>query len=93
MCTPDVAKALNPITAAVTGAVSGLFGSMQQPATPAPTAGAAPESQAAKAPDEGAMRRAAAALAGPSVQSTMLTGPGGVSPSLLNIGKTTLLGG
>lgn len=47
----------------------------------------------AKTPDVAAMM-AANALAGASGQSgTMLTGPGGVDPSLLTLGKSTLLGG
>ena len=47
----------------------------------------------AKTPDVAAMM-AANALAGSSGQSgTMLTGPGGVDPSLLTLGKSTLLGG
>lgn len=29
----------------------------------------------------------------PGVASTFLTGPGGIDPSLLNLGKSTLLGG
>ena len=47
----------------------------------------------AKTPDVAAMM-AANALAGSSGQSgTMLTGPGGVDPSMLTLGKSTLLGG
>lgn len=47
----------------------------------------------AKAPDVNAELSAAqqAAKGGPG--STMLTGPGGVDPSTLTLGKSTLLGG
>ena len=38
----------------------------------------------------GILRRAAAA--GPGLSSTMLTGSGGVNPTALTLGKTTLLG-
>jgi hypothetical protein len=50
--------------------------------------------QAAKAPDVEPLKRknqSAAAAFGPA--STFLTGAGGVDPSSLNLGKTTLLGG
>jgi hypothetical protein len=53
--------------------------------------------QASKAPDAG---NTAAMLAGagqangtPGVAQTFLNGPGGIDPSLLKLGKTTLLGG
>lgn len=47
----------------------------------------------AKAPDVNALLAAAqeAAKGGPS--STMLTGPSGIDPSALTLGKSTLLGG
>ena len=61
----------------------------QQPA-------ATPQGQAARAPDYNAMqsrnqqRESAGPMAGPS--STFLTGPAGVDPTKLKLGRTTLLG-
>lgn len=56
-----------------------------------------PAPQASKTPDANAV---AGSLAGtgqaggaPGVAQTFLTGPGGIDPSLLQLGKTTLLGG
>jgi len=55
-----------------------------------------PPAQAAKQPDQAALRSAATsrvgAPSGGGTSSTMLTGSEGVSPSLLSIGKNTLLG-
>lgn len=62
---------------------------LAQPAT-------APQGQAARAPDYNAMqsrnqqRESAGPMAGPS--STFLTGPAGVDPTKLKLGRTTLLG-
>jgi hypothetical protein len=60
---------------------------VQLPATP----------QAGKVPDANAdlTKNAGVGQAGgsPGVAQTFLTGPGGVDPSLLNLGKSTLLGG
>jgi hypothetical protein len=64
-----------------------------QPSAPPPT-------QSSKLPDQSAMRRAlqvlaaGASSAGLNVgkNNTMLTGPGGVSPNLLSLGRNTLLG-
>lgn len=60
---------------------------VQLPATP----------QASKVPDANAdlTKNTGTGQAGgsPGVAQTFLTGPGGVDPSLLNLGKTTLLGG
>jgi hypothetical protein len=55
-----------------------------------------PELQAPKTPDQAALRpgggaQATGAAMG-SAGSTLLTGGGGVSPSLLSLGKNTLLG-
>lgn len=47
----------------------------------------------AKAPDTGALMAANEAAAKGGAGSTMLTGVGGVDPSLLTLGKNTLLGG
>lgn len=62
------------------------------PVTPAASVAAPPQSQASRQPDQSAARSAGARMAG-GTSSTMLTGPGGVQPNLLNIGKNTLLGG
>lgn len=67
----------------------------QQQAVQAPTVQAPPESQAAKTPDQAAMRASAAANGGPTpgaAASTLLTGQDGVPNALLNLGKNTLLG-
>jgi hypothetical protein len=56
-----------------------------------------PQAQAAQAPDEQA-RRASQKASGPmgpataAAGGTMLTGPGGVTNDLLNLGKNSLLG-
>lgn len=88
--------------AAVVGAVGSIQSASaakkQQGAVPAiQPAVEPPQPQAAKNPDVDPLKRknagaaAVGPLAGPS--STMLTGVGGVDPSSLNLGKTTLLGG
>lgn len=46
-----------------------------------------------KKPDSGALLSANVAGGKGGQASTMLTGPAGVDPSLLQLGKTTLLGG
>ncbi len=98
----------SPVAAAVGLVGSSLFGGKQeQPAMPAapvlpPQAQAAPvlppQAQAAQAPDEQA-RRASQRSAGPvgpaggaAASGTMLTGPGGITNDLLNLGKNSLLG-
>ena len=57
----------------------------------------APPPQAAKTPDAAGVRNSLAGSAqgggGPTVAQTFLTGTGGVDPSLLQLGKNTLLGG
>jgi type II secretory pathway pseudopilin PulG len=45
-----------------------------------------------KTPDITAILRRAAAMGSNGLSSTMLTGPGGVAPSNLTLGKTSLLG-
>lgn len=68
------------------------FGST--PTIPAPEP-AKPPPQEAKAPDYQAVKkRVEGAVKGPGVGvgSTMLTGPAGIDPGLLNLGKTKLLG-
>lgn len=44
-----------------------------------------------RVPDQAALRAGAAAMQGPG-SATMLTGPGGVAPNLLSVGKNSLLG-
>lgn len=46
-----------------------------------------------KAPDTGALLTAAQQMGAGGIGSTMLTGPGGVDPNALSLGKNTLLGG
>ena len=59
--------------------------------------GAIPPPQASKAPTASTVinGQVGAGQAGgsPGVAQTFLTGPGGIDPSLLKLGKTTLLGG
>lgn len=60
----------------------------------APAAAAAPVGQAAQQPDQAALRGAAGTgnAGAASAGSTLLTGGKGVAPSLLTLGKNTLLG-
>lgn len=48
--------------------------------------------QASKTPDRPAMSAANAAMGAKGNSGTFLTGPSGVDPSTLNLGKNTLLG-
>lgn len=81
-------------------AVVGYVASSQinAPKTP-PLEGAVqpPKEQGEKAPDAGAVRaqQTGTGQAGgsPGVAQTFLTGSGGIDPSLLQLGKSTLLGG
>lgn len=85
---------------AAVAAVAGYVVASQtnKPKTP-PLEGAVeqPASQAAKMPDAGSVRaqQTGTQQAGgsPGVAQTFLTGSGGIDPSLLQLGKTTLLGG
>jgi hypothetical protein len=63
-------------------------GTPQMPEMPEP--GKPP--QAARQPNQQARRSAAAMAGGGRGSSTQITGAGGVSPSLLNIGRGSLLG-
>ncbi len=81
------------------GAVKGLqkvLGALapKVPETPPVQAPEAPpQSQAAQMPDQQLVRkRLQAAMLGAGPLSTMLTGPRGVAPGTLNLGKSTLLG-
>lgn len=55
-----------------------------------------PESQAAKAPTSTSIQQGVLGIGqaggAPGAASTLLTGPGGIDPSKLNLGKNTLLG-
>lgn len=88
------------ITAYVAAGMVGAFIGSQTGKSKTPamqSAVAPPASQAAKAPDASSVAagQAGAGQAGgaPGVAQTFLTGPGGIDPSLLNLGKTSLLGG
>lgn len=84
------------IASLVLGGVSAM-GSMSKDSPSQPTAPAieAPP-QAAKAPDQPALKRknAATALTGPmsGAAGTMLTGPSGIADNMLNLGKNDKLG-
>lgn len=85
-----------PITTAIAMAAVGAALAPKPPKIPdAPTP--PPPPQAAKAPDLGVIQKqlAGAGQAGgaPGIGQTMLTGPGGVNPGQLTLGKNTLLGG
>lgn len=86
------------IVAAVVGGLA--LGTMmnKSPSIQAPQAPSAPPTpQAAQTPQAGdALKQVQGqgqAGGSPGVASTFLTGAGGVDPSQLNLGKTTLLGG
>lgn len=87
---------ISSIFEGVSDVVSSVFGMGAQPEQPAiPPAPVMP--QAAQAPDEQARRasQTAAKTAGaatPAAAGTMLTGPGGITNDLLNLGKNSLLG-
>lgn len=84
------------IGTAVVGLAASAAMAPKAPNMPAPgDATPAPQSQAAKMPDQSAVRRQGAGGgtgAAPAAASTMLTGPGGVAPGALSLGKSTLLG-
>lgn len=81
MCTPDIAAATYS------------YVQDNKPPDPGPPPPPGPGSQDASNPDLAGLRKAAkAAAAAATGQSTMLTGAAGVSPSLLALGKNTLLG-
>lgn len=74
---------------AVTGTKAMMKGAEAAPAAPAPQAAAA-AAQPTKAPSRPASG-GGAGMAG-ALPGAMLTGPGGITPSSLNLGKNTLLG-
>lgn len=83
------------LSAAAAAAVVGAGLSIWANKNNKPKIPAAP--QAAQVPDANTdiTNNAGSAQAGgsPGVAQTFLTGPGGIDPSLLNLGKATLLGG
>ena len=88
LSTASHAAGLGALQALVAPPVPAAAGTTEGPAAAGTTT---PEAKAAKnrAPDQAALRAGAAAMGG---SSTMLTGPGGVAPSLLSVGKNSLLG-
>lgn len=86
------------IESIVGAVVSGLVSSLMKPEAPqaakAPEVAAAPEKQADKTPEADVFRKKNAAAAGAEGPgSTLLAGSGGVSDSMLTLGKqNTLLG-
>jgi hypothetical protein len=84
--------------AAMAGMVGGqLLGGRQQSQPQTQAATPPPQTQDAKAPDQATVRAnnmgTGQAGGSPGVAQTMLTGPGGIDPKLLKLGKNTLLGG
>lgn len=70
--------------------LSAYAGSKNKPNIPAtPQAGKVPDANTDLSKEAGTGQ----AGGNPGVAQTFLTGPGGVDPSLLNLGKSTLLGG
>jgi len=95
----SIFRGVSDVISAVVDPVAGLLGGspeQQQPQAPAAPV-LPPQAQAAQAPDEQARRasqRAARPTGAPATvgAETMLTGPGGVTKDLLNLGKNSLLG-
>lgn len=87
MCDPVTA------TVAVVGAATAIATKPKMPQIPEPEK--IQQAQQAKRPtDQRTGPRAGTTQQGgmPSPQSTLLTGPGGVDPSMLQLGRSTLLG-
>lgn len=77
--------------AAVAGAGAAIYSAANQKqpkVTPPPQASQTPTPQGQLA----AMKGLGATGGAPGVASTFLTGSGGIDPSMLNLGKSTLLG-
>lgn len=70
---------------------SALFSPAQPSITPPPPP--EPPKQTEKAPDAAGVRAKNKNAMASGMSSTMLTGPGGIDPTSLSIGKNTLLGG
>ena len=84
MCDPVTA------TVAVVGAATAMSSKPKMPAMPDPVQ---PAQQAKRPTDQRTGPRAGTQQGGmPAPQSTLLTGPGGVDPGMLQLGKSTLLG-
>lgn len=79
--------------AAVAGVGGMALGKMMTPKMPSIPEPAKPP-QASRAPDRQAIRTSNAGNAGmvSSGSSTMLTGPSGIDPAMLNLGRNSLLG-
>lgn len=81
--------------AAGTAAAASVYSATQTPDIPKPAA-PTPLAQSAQVPDAakvgGDMSGTGQAGGSPGVAQTMLTGPGGVDPNTLSLGKNTLLG-
>lgn len=93
----SIFKGIGDVVSAVVSPIMGAV--MPQADAPPPPAAPVlpPQAQAAQAPDEQA-RRASQRASGPTgpataaAAGTMLTGPGGITNDLLNLGKNSLLG-
>ena len=72
-------------------AVSAAAPKPQMPKIPDPIKPPTP-TQASQAPQRATQRLANAATGGLGNSSTFLTGPGGIDPGTLNLGRNTLLG-
>lgn len=85
MCDPVTA------TVAVVGAATAMSNKPKMPAMPDPVQ---PAQQAKRPTDQRTGPRAGTTQQSgmPSPQSTLLTGPTGVDPGMLQLGKSTLLG-
>lgn len=98
MCTPQLVRsAVAPITGGIpeTAAAAVLPAVLPQaPVAPGGAMGGVSAPPQAKAtPQESRAPAAMASRAGAAMRdSTMLTGPGGVAPNLLSIGRSSLLG-
>jgi hypothetical protein len=79
---------LMPLLAPVLGAVFSSMLAPKQQSAAAPEV--SPPPQPTRAPDQAAIRKQPIAASG---TGTMLTGPQGVDPNSLQLGKNTLLGG
>lgn len=101
MCGGSIGSAFDGLTNAVTGVVSGAFNVLKAAAIPqAPdpgqpgAPGTPPSSSGSAAPSQAAQRpqNSAGSLSPGSAGSTLLTGGQGVAPSMLTLGRNTLLG-
>ncbi len=74
-----------------------LYSALNQPDSPSSSVQAPPKTQASQIPDAAGTRTALTGAAqgggAPGIAQTFLSGTGGVDPSLLQLGRNTLLGG